>query len=70
MEELNYGKNYLCGEAFEDYSHPFGAFVESTGYNENYAYQNAATCPDCGGGMVKMGSCFSCQSCGFGGCGL
>lgn len=32
------------------------------------AYQNAATCPDCGNGMVRLGVCFSCPSCGFESC--
>ncbi len=32
------------------------------------AYQNAASCPDCGGGMVRLGVCFSCPSCGFESC--
>lgn len=70
MEEQQYGGSYLRGELFEDYSHPVGAFVEYAGNNENYAYQNAATCPDCGSGMVKMGNCYSCQGCGFGSCSL
>jgi hypothetical protein len=32
------------------------------------AYQNAATCPDCGGGMIRLGVCFSCPGCGFESC--
>ena len=28
-----------------------------------------ACCPDCGGGMVRLGSCFSCPSCGYQSCG-
>jgi hypothetical protein len=28
-------------------------------------YRNAATCPDCGAGMVRLGGCFCCQSCGY-----
>jgi hypothetical protein len=32
-------------------------------------YLNAATCPDCGAGMVRQGYCFVCPVCGFGGCG-
>lgn len=32
------------------------------------AYQNAASCPDCGGGMIRLGVCFSCPSCGFESC--
>lgn len=25
-------------------------------------------CPECGGRLVRMGYCFSCISCGWGGC--
>jgi|GEM_PF-2085451 len=32
-------------------------------------YLNVATCPDCGAGMVRLGVCFSCPSCGWGSCG-
>ena len=32
-------------------------------------YLNVGTCPDCGGGMVRLGSCFSCPSCGYQSCG-
>ena len=32
-------------------------------------YLNAGTCPDCGGGMIRLGSCFSCPSCGYQNCG-
>ena len=35
-----------------------------------YSYHNAATCPDCGQGMVRLGGCFSCPVCGFSSCGL
>lgn len=60
----------LCSaELFEDYSHPVGAFVEDTGNNEDYTYLNAATCPDCGSAMVRLGGCFTCMSCGFASCG-
>ena len=34
-----------------------------------FMYLNAASCPDCGSGMVRLGSCFSCPICGWGGCG-
>lgn len=34
-----------------------------------YSYPNAASCPDCGAGMVRLGSCFACPLCGFGACG-
>lgn len=29
----------------------------------------ADICPDCGVGLVRLGACFSCPSCGYGGCG-
>ena len=32
-------------------------------------YYDAATCPDCSSGMVRLGTCFSCPVCGWGGCG-
>ncbi len=32
-------------------------------------YWNAATCPDCGAGMVRLGGCCCCQSCGYETCG-
>jgi len=32
------------------------------------SYVNSATCPDCGAGMVRLGMCFTCPICGFGGC--
>lgn len=70
MEEQR-GIGYLKNESFEDYSHPYGAFTEvGESTAENYAYMNASTCPDCGGGMVKMGGCFSCQSCGLSSCSM
>lgn len=29
----------------------------------------AGACPDCGVSLVRLGACFSCPSCGYGGCG-
>ncbi len=37
--------------------------------DEVCCYVNAATCPDCGAGMVRQGICFTCLSCGWGACG-
>ena len=68
MEEQKYGQSYLKNELFEDYSHPYGAFTQMSSNSENYEYMNASTCPDCGGGMVRMGGCFSCQGCGLSSC--
>ncbi len=36
--------------------------------SDSYAYLNAATCPDCGGGMIRQGRCCACPSCGFESC--
>ena len=44
-------------------------FLGEPEQSHDYAHVNAATCPDCGGGMVRLGGCFSCLSCGFGSCG-
>lgn len=69
MNRTSVHPSNLSAEFTEDYSHPAGAFVEQTGNNEYYTYLNAATCPDCGGGMVRTGGCFTCMSCGFASCG-
>lgn len=53
---------------FEDYSYRIGTAVRSDTPPEEISYSNAATCPDCGAGMVRLGTCFSCPSCGFGSC--
>ncbi len=39
------------------------------GTDETCCYMNAATCPDCGAGMVRLGTCFTCPLCGWGSCG-
>jgi hypothetical protein len=39
-----------------------------TSDSDNYAYQNAATCPDCSGGMIRQGRCCACPSCGYESC--
>lgn len=36
---------------------------------EEFSYVNAGTCPDCGGGMIRLGHCMSCPGCGYGSCG-
>jgi len=36
--------------------------------DESFCFHNAANCPDCEGGMVKQGGCFSCPACGFSVC--
>lgn len=71
MIQMNHRDSVSRIEAFEDYSFDFipsVAVEEPSG--ENYQYRNAASCPDCGGGMVRLGSCFSCPSCGFESCSI
>lgn len=36
---------------------------------EECYYHDVATCPDCGAGMIRLGTCTSCPLCGFGSCG-
>ena len=36
--------------------------------DSDIAYQNAATCPDCAGGMIRQGRCCACPSCGYESC--
>ncbi len=58
-------------ELFEDYSHPFIKLADTEEPpSDSYSYQNVASCPDCSGGMVRLGSCFSCPSCGFESCSI
>ncbi|MBD3401474.1 hypothetical protein GF420_01155 [candidate division GN15 bacterium] len=42
--------------------------VERSQFDE-CCYHNAGTCPDCASGMVRLGSCFSCPTCGYQSCG-
>lgn len=71
MIEIGRSYPYQGAELVEDYSvGAAAAFVDSPEESENYSYLNAATCPDCGAGMVRLGNCFSCPLCGFGGCGV
>lgn len=69
MERGNIVSHSIVAEVTEDYHHPVGAFVADTGNNDYYTYLNAATCPDCGTAMVRLGGCFNCMSCGFASCG-
>jgi hypothetical protein len=38
--------------------------------HDEYHYHNAATCPDCGQGMIRLGSCLHCPGCGYSSCGM
>ncbi len=58
-------------EMFEDYSLQMGFTAmahEMVPLLDGFCFQNAANCPDCEGGMVKQGACFSCPVCGFSAC--
>ena len=62
-------------ELVEDYAFsppegPIGAFGVDSMSTDGFYYLNAASCPDCGAGMVRQGLCFACPVCGFGGCGM
>jgi hypothetical protein len=47
---------------------PFDGFSAAEPVATELSYANSATCPDCGAGMVRLGMCFTCPACGFGGC--
>ena len=46
------------------------AAVITTAGDDDYAYYNVATCPDCGGGLLRLGTCCTCPSCGLEACGI
>ncbi len=54
-------------DSAEDISAPYAAQPTET---EDCAYLNAATCPDCSGGMIRQGGCCFCPECGFESCGM
>ena len=61
----------LDKEQFEDYSFSFIHNAETQEKeDDNYRYPNAASCPDCRNGMVRLGGCFSCPACGFESCSI
>ena len=66
----DYRLSAVPAELSEDYAgNPLGTFIAEDRFSEDYSYQNAAACPDCGAGMVRQGLCFACPACGFGSCG-
>ena len=59
----------LATEVDFDNPHPFPTVdLYQFSDSDNYAYQNAETCPDCTGGMIRQGRCCTCPSCGFESC--
>ncbi len=70
MNQFDPSAGSFSAEVNEDYSGcPAGLLVAEPFEAENYSYRNVASCPDCGSGMVRLGTCFSCPACGFGSCG-
>jgi len=59
----------LLTETAENYECT-GVFAGENNYHDGCRYINAASCPDCGAGMVRQGFCFSCPVCGFGSCSI
>ncbi len=69
MQLSNHRDRVSQVEKFKDYSFDFILSARNDAReNKDYQCQNAASCPDCNGGMVRLGSCFSCPSCGFESC--
>ena len=56
-------------EMHEDYGQNAFISLNSGFSDENFNYFNAASCPDCGNGMVRQGGCLLCITCGFSSCG-
>jgi len=68
---------------FDDTKHQFSRSEETTNHvaAQNHAAaqkqkekpsvaggKQATACPDCGVGLVRLGHCFTCPVCGYGGC--
>jgi len=60
----------MFGELAMEFMYPAinGGAPNAVPLLDGFCFQNAANCPDCEGGMVKQGGCFSCPSCGFSAC--
>ena len=56
-------------EIHEDYGSSTFVSLGSILSGESFSYFNAASCPDCGNGMVRQGGCLLCMTCGFSSCG-
>lgn len=42
--------------------------VNLSGIRSGNKKSDSQRCPDCGGFLARMGYCFSCVACGWGGC--
>jgi len=79
MRELKFEENGITAEIMDDAvqfmsfeAEPPSRLLSPDEDETGHAcccYLNVGTCPDCGGGMVRLGSCFSCPSCGYQSCG-
>jgi hypothetical protein len=69
MDHLSDRDSVFGAEFCEDYGRALpGLAGDEQDDSDGLSYLNAATCPDCGGGMVRLGNCCSCPSCGYQSC--
>ena len=64
------GSNLFGPDIVVPHPNEFECATQSGTEIEDCTYQNAATCPDCAGGMFRQGGCFFCPRCGFESCGV
>jgi hypothetical protein len=73
MQELKFEGNGITAEIIDDAVRFMSFEAEPSSQWPSRFYSEDKTghacCPDCGGGMVRLGSCFSCPSCGYQSCG-
>jgi len=65
--EMSSGESPVALDSAEDMSVPYAGQLREA---EDCTYLNAATCPDCSGGMIRQGGCCFCPECGFESCGM
>jgi len=77
MAETEFRQRDASSPTATDYQLPIAGIVDTSFVrterpdpidDDQCCYVNAATCPDCGTGMVRLGVCFSCPACGWGSC--
>lgn len=67
MERSSVSTNQDIQEGDDMQYTPFMRFDQGN-HHEEYAYHNAASCPDCSAGMIRQGRCCVCPSCGYESC--